>query len=252
MPFLDFEGLRRFKEKLDIKFGNPIDALMSWKPSNNGSSGQVLRSNGDGTTSWQVAVTEEEVSNAVDVWMDNNIAPNTAITLDSSLTATNAAAQAAAAGNMIMVADAQPSAETNKVWIKKTPDDEVMVPTVSDLNTAIAGVHGVPAGGSPNQVLAKRTGTDYDLRWVDQAGGDGTFNRLQWDNIPDTTQSIVFDQQGNIASITHTDSGSVAVRTDAFTFGENTITEVRTLNTGESLTLVTNLTTLVTTVTYAA
>ena len=252
MPFLDFEGLRRFKEKLDIKFGNPIDALMSWKPSNNGSSGQVLRSNGDGTTSWQVAVTEEEVSNAVDVWMDNNIAPNTAITLDSSLTATNAAAQAAAAGNVVLVADSQPSAETNKVWIKKTPDDEVTIPTMSDLNTAIGGVHGVPSGGYANQVLAKQTGTDYDLRWVDPSGGDGASAMLQWSDIPDTTQSIAFDQHGNISSITHTNSGNVAVRTDVFTFGQNTITEVRTLNTGESLTIATNLTTLVTTVTYAA
>ena len=43
-----------------------------------------------------------------------------------------------------------------------------------------------------------------------------------------------------------------SIRTDAFTFAEGSITEVRTLNTGESLTIVTNTETLVTTVTYAA
>ena len=74
---------------------------------------------------------------------------------------------------------------------------------------------------------------------------------LQAENVPDTVQSITFDSAGNVAQITHT-RNSVAIRTDVFTFGESTITEVRTLNTGESLTIVTNTTTLQTTVTYAA
>ena len=45
--------------------------------------------------------------------------------------------------------------------------------------------------------------------------------------------------------------GTTAVRTDVFTFGTSTITEVRTLATGESLTIVTNTDTLETTTTYA-
>ena len=69
--------------------------------------------------------------------------------------------------------------------------------------------------------------------------------------IENTTQEITFDSSGNVQSITHK-SGNTTVRTDAFTFGDNSITEVRTLNTGESLTIVTNTSTLVTTVTYAA
>lgn len=68
--------------------------------------------------------------------------------------------------------------------------------------------------------------------------------------IPDTVQTCVF-ADGAISRIEHKRSGS-NVRVDAFTFGDNTITEVRTLSTGESLTIVTNLTTLETTVTYAA
>lgn len=73
---------------------------------------------------------------------------------------------------------------------------------------------------------------------------------LQMDEIPDTVQSYTF-ADGTVSQIVHKRSG-VAIRTDVFTYGENTITEVRTLNTGESLTIVTNLTTLETTVTYAA
>ena len=68
--------------------------------------------------------------------------------------------------------------------------------------------------------------------------------------VPDTTQAIAFDQTtGNVQSITHSSNG-VAVRTDVYTFGTNTITEVRTLSTGQSLTIVTNTETLATTITY--
>ena len=74
---------------------------------------------------------------------------------------------------------------------------------------------------------------------------------LQDENIPDTVQTIAFDSAGNIQSITHM-RGNVAVRTDTFTFADTAITEVRTLATGESLTIVTNTDTLQTTVTYAA
>ena len=71
------------------------------------------------------------------------------------------------------------------------------------------------------------------------------------DEVPGTTQTITFAGNGNVQTITHT-RDNVAVRTDAFTFAENTITEVRTLSTGESLTIVTDTTTLQTTVTYVA
>ena len=73
---------------------------------------------------------------------------------------------------------------------------------------------------------------------------------LHDDLIDDTTQTITFDTFGNVTQITHT-RNDVAVRTDVFTFSDSAITEVRTLSTGESLTIVTNTNTLVTTVTYA-
>ena len=85
---------------------------------------------------------------------------------------------------------------------------------------------------------------------TDVSGLLSHFN-LNAEEIPDTVQAITFDAAGNVDTITHT-RNNVAIRTDEFTFGANTITEVRTLNTGESLTIVTNTTTLETTVTYAA
>ena len=63
-------------------------------------------------------------------------------------------------------------------------------------------------------------------------------------------QTIAFDSAGNVQSITHME-GTTAVRTDVFTFAASTITEVRTLASGESLTIVTNTDTLETTTTYA-
>lgn len=33
------------------------------------------------------------------------------------------------------------------------------------------GIHNVPSGGSSNQVLAKNSSADHDLKWVDQSGG---------------------------------------------------------------------------------
>lgn len=38
---------------------------------------------------------------------------------------------------------------------------------------AVEGVHGIPAGGTNGQVLAKASGTDYDVHWVNQSGGGG-------------------------------------------------------------------------------
>lgn len=73
---------------------------------------------------------------------------------------------------------------------------------------------------------------------------------LLHDEIPTTVQTYVFTD-GSVSQVLHK-SGNTTVRTDTFTYATNTITEVRKLNTGESLKIVTNLQTLETTVTYAA
>lgn len=81
-------------------------------------------------------------------------------------------------------------------------------------------------------------------------GKDEITSLLLADPIPDTVQAITFDTSGNVQTITHSRDGA-AVRTDAFAFADGSITETRTLATGESLTIVTNTDTLVTTSTYA-
>ena len=116
----------------------------------------------------------------------------------------------------ILVQDTQPESPANKIWVKETPGEEVQVATLGEFN---------------------------DLKSV---------ILLQEETIPDTTQTISSDSSGNVSSIIHKDGSNNAIRSDAFTFGTNTITEVRTLYTGETLTIVTNTITLVTTVTYAA
>ena len=103
---------------------------------------------------------------------------------------------------------------------------------------------------TPDATLTK-TGEAADAKAVgDQLSELKDDFILEMDEIPDTVQSYTF-VDGTVSQIVHNRSG-VAIRTDVFTYGENTITEVRTLSTGESLTIVTNLTTLETTVTYAA
>lgn len=45
--------------------------------------------------------------------------------------------------------------------------------TTYDIKDAVARSRNVPAGGSSGQVLAKSSGTDYDVGWVNQSGGGG-------------------------------------------------------------------------------
>ena len=68
-----------------------------------------------------------------------------------------------------------------------------------------------------------------------------------FDDIPGTTQTVTFNANDQPASIVHA-SGTDTVRTDIFTWADGTVTEVRTLANGRHVTYVTNLTTLVTTI----
>lgn len=85
---------------------------------------------------------------------------------------------------------------------------------------------------------------------ADAAANAGYAVNLRTDEIPDTVQSYTFTD-GAVTLVQHK-RGNTVIRSDAFSYGDGTITETRTLNTGETLTIVTNLTTLETTVTYAA
>lgn len=126
---------------------------------------------------------------------------------------------------------------------------------------------GIEAGAEVNDVtsVAGKTGAvtlaGGDVSYSDETTyADGTVGaaisglksdlNLLLDAIPNTTQSYTFSD-GQVSQITHTRDDST-VRTDAFVYGTGTITETRTLSTGETLTIQTNLTTLETVITYSA
>lgn len=63
-----------------------------------------------------------------------------------------------------------------------------------------AAGQGVPTGGTAGQVLAKRSGTNYDTEWVNQSGGGGTVQSVN---------NVTPDQSGNI-TLTADDIGTDA------------------------------------------
>lgn len=119
-----------------------------------------------------------------------------------------------------------------------------------------------PTGGIPKTDLASDVQTS--LGKADAAAKQSDFEQFQQsvksefdktdllkEEIFGTTQEINFNSAGQVSSIVHKKSGS-AYRTDTFTYGTDTITEARTITAIGTLTIVTNLSTLVTTVTFTA
>ena len=121
----------------------------------------------------------------------------------------------------------------------------------SNANTAAAAAN---AAASLAEQKAQAIPDDYSdlVAEVEEVkadlGAQNKYSILLNDEVPNTTQNYTFTN-GRVSQVTHS-RNSVAVRTDVFTYGTGTITEVRTLASGESLTIVTNLTTLETTITY--
>lgn len=127
-------------------------------------------------------------------------------------------------------------------------------------DTGATGPQG-PQGPKGDPGATDAGGVSYDSTETYQAGSvgaelsnqsrqlsDNEVNEMLMNSsIPGTTETVTFDANNKPASVTHTASG-VAVRTDVFTWGTNSVTEVRTLANGKYVTLVTNLTTLVTTI----
>lgn len=107
----------------------------------------------------------------------------------------------------------------------------------------------VASGAAEGAVLyAQQTLTTAQQTQARRNIGADQREKLLCDEVPDTTQYYTFTG-GDLTKIEHK-SGTTAIRTDTFAHTSTTITEVRTLNTGESLTIVTNMETLQTTVTY--
>lgn len=79
------------------------------------------------------------------------------------------------------------------------------------------------------------------------------YSLLHVDEINGTVQSIVFAADGSVSKVEHRAIvGNGVVREDAFTFSDTQIVEARTLASGATLVLTTDLATLATTVVYTA
>ena len=117
-----------------------------------------------------------------------------------------------------------------------------------------------------NALVAGLAGPSADIPQMDGTGSAGsaaTWPRsdhvhprdpkldLHADGIPGAAQAVTWDSYGNVTTVTHS-VGGVTVRTDSFTYSGTSITETRTLATGESLVLITDLRTWATAATYTA
>ena len=175
--------------------------------------------------------------------------------------------------NMITISNDVEGLKSNAVRFDTVQNKSAAQKLQARENTDSAGIASLATAYSPSARYAVGDMVTYDGKlytcktaittaeawnnshWTEVTVGDQLSDLkddlwLLEDEIPDTTQTYTFSD-GSVSQVAHT-RNNVVIRTDAFTYGASTITEVRTLNTGESLTIVTNLTTLETTVTYSA
>lgn len=78
---------------------------------------------------------------------------------------------------------------------------------------------------------------------TDEINGMSIEDQLLRDELPGTTKTVINGLDGNPFSVYHK-VGETAVRTDWFSWGENTVSETRVLASGWRVTIDTNLTTL--------
>lgn len=175
--------------------------------------------------------------------------------LDSGTTVPSLAQLEAAYNNALSAAAAANSAATaaGRVNIAQSKSGKVI--TITTTNSS--GTQSSSTLQEPQATVTK-VGETVTLTVID---ADGTTTaqitdpdirvKLLAAEVPNTTQQYTFGDDGVISKVEHK-SGNTALRTDTFTFTDTTATEVRTLSSGETLTIVTNLETLETTVTYVA
>lgn len=136
LAYLDLEGLKRVKEKIDEQKLN--------RPKNIGSANQVLKNDGKGNSFWSDGVSSEEISPAVEEWLENHVNPESDVIIDNSLTIPDAAADAKATGdlvdNLVLVQRAQPEESFNKLWVKPETE-EIQIPTWEEYNEDILQIN---------------------------------------------------------------------------------------------------------------
>lgn len=110
-------------------------------------------------------------------------------------------------------------------------------------------VESVNSAGT-TQISAIQTKGEQVLESIPQDYSKMSYlQELLHDEVADTVQEYTF-VGGSVSQIKHK-RGNIDIRTDVFTYGDGTITETRTLNSGQSVEIETNLETLETSVSYA-
>ena len=180
--------------------------------------------------------------------------------IDSTLTMAGVAADAKAAGELIRENAAaiealegtaegkvpKPATEGMAGQLLQTNGDGTTQWTTQGTPTA-AQVEAATAAWLAAHPEATTTVQDGAVGWEKLSAA----MKLAADTIPGTTQKPTFTTAGVIQQIIHEGAGGAAVRTDVFTVTSTTITEVRTLATGQKLTLTTTLATKQTSIVYS-
>ena len=117
-----------------------------------------------------------------------------------------------------------------------------------------------PTGGDPTEIIDDNAGSgDTDKVWSADKSADEAQSlmteitnstieeNLLRSEMPGTDVAVTFDSNDNPSTITHS-KNNVTIRTDVFTWGTDTVTEVRTLATGKKITITTDLVTLAQTI----
>ena len=107
------------------------------------------------------------------------------------------------------------------------PGEEI--PALSGTNYVWADVGDVEVSG---RTLSGNTGSEIETRMSLTS------------SIPNSTQTVAFNSDGTLKQVLHKDASGVVVRTDNYTYSGNTITETRTLATGENMIFVLDTETL--------
>lgn len=86
-----------------------------------------------------------------------------------------------------------------------------------ELQTGGSG-EGIPAGGTTGQVLAKKTGTDYDVEWVNDQTADTSKSYKYDDNVANTIQDEDYFPYYNVSMSAKQQSTWTNIKSDLKTF----------------------------------
>lgn len=83
------------------------------------------------------------ITAVVEAWLDDHIDQASTVAVDDTLTIEHAAAEAKAAGNLILAQSTQPNVTANKIWLPGVSADETEIPTYAEFEEVSDTASGV-------------------------------------------------------------------------------------------------------------